>query len=65
MRLPCVNNWLLLGLCLAVLQGSAAPPAEDTDLSHSGSADGVSQDIDPDTFLGACPEYAQYASHMQ
>lgn len=56
MRLSCVNKWLLLGLGFAVLQGSAAPPAEDIDLA---------QDINPETFVGACPEYAQYASHKQ
>ncbi len=65
MRVPCINSWLLLCSGFAILRGIAAPPAEDTDLLHPGAADGVAEDINPETFLGACPEYAQYASHMQ
>ncbi|KAF7506783.1 hypothetical protein GJ744_011395 [Endocarpon pusillum] len=63
MRLSCVNNWLLLGLGFAILEGSAAPPAEDIDLAQPGPTHDAPQDINPETFVGACPEYAQYASH--
>jgi hypothetical protein len=67
MRLPRITRWLLLGLGFVFLEGRATPPAEESGSPRpeAGGGGGVGQNINPETFLGACPEYAQYASHKQ
>lgn len=62
MRLSCRKHWLLLGRGFAFLHGSAA---DETDIQWLGAAGGIGQNTDPQTFLGACPEYGHYASHKQ
>jgi hypothetical protein len=65
MRLPCITSWLLLGFGFVFLGGRAAPPAEESGIPRPEATAGIGQNISPDTFLGACPEYAQYANHKQ
>jgi len=65
MRLPCIKHWLLLGSGSIFLRGSAARPADETDAARPQAADGIAKIVNPETFLGACPEYEQYASHKQ
>jgi hypothetical protein len=65
MRWSCTTHWLLLGYGFAFLKGSSAAPPDETDGPRLNTADGTTQNVDPETFLGACPEYGQYASHKQ
>lgn len=65
MRLPFITRWLLLGLSFAFLEGKATPTAEESSIPRPEAGGNVGQNINPDTFLGACPEYAQYSSYKQ
>ena len=65
MRLPCMVHWLLVGFGFTILRASAASPVDETEYQRLSSEQSIASDVDPETFLGACPEYAQYASHKQ
>jgi hypothetical protein len=66
MRLASITRWLLLGFGFVFLEGKAATPsAEESGIPRPEAGGNAGQNINPDTFLGACPDYAQYASHKQ
>jgi hypothetical protein len=65
MRLQYTKYGLLLGYGLAYHGTTAAPPIDGSDSLNSKAGGSAAQEVNPETFLGACPEYGQYASHQQ
>lgn len=59
----CIKHWLLFGFSFTI--DGAAAAKDEGDVPRLKVGDGVGQNTNSETFLGACPEYGQYASHKQ
>lgn len=57
----CIKHWLLFGFSFTI--DGAAAAKDEGDVPRLKVGDGVGQNTNSETFLGACPEYGQYASH--